>query len=44
MPTKEMSYTTIRVLRTTCDRLKKHGVLGDNMDSVVTKVLDKAEG
>ena len=42
--TNEEEFTTIRIRKTTCERLKKHGVLGDNMDVVMTKVLEKAEG
>lgn len=40
----ESNYTTIRVLKTTRERLKKYGVVGDNMDVIVGKVLDKVEG
>lgn len=40
----EAKYTTVRVLKTNLERLKKHGVIGDSMDVVIAKVLDKAEG
>ena len=37
--TNESEFTTIRIRKSTCAKLKSYGVLGDNLDDVVTKVL-----
>jgi len=36
--------TTMRVSKTTLDRLKKHGDFGDTYDTIINKLLDKIEG
>jgi|GEM_PF-3534800 len=44
MTNEKIQYTTIRVSIRNCDRIKKYGAMGDNMDQVIEKVLSKIEG
>ena len=44
MTYEEKDYTTMRVLRKNLKRLKAHGTMDDNVDEVLCRVLDKAEG
>ncbi len=36
-------YTQVRLRRTTCERLKAFGKMGDSYDNVINKLLDKTQ-
>ncbi len=39
-----MSKTTMKTTSESLDRLRTHGKMGDSLDGVLNKVLDKIEG